>query len=155
MFYCDSCEERRELYDPTYYCEECHYVAHVHCQLSEILPILEEQFLLCKLGETKLEMPASVCEDGTGIGACKDLMIKEILGKERDEMEADKPFNGSYSEVFSDVSTDDETEGARTAEQSSLTELDEVEWLTTRLKATKKRLKELEERRAQYVASRS
>ncbi|KAL7167167.1 hypothetical protein ACSBR2_037776 [Camellia fascicularis] len=100
-------------------------------------------------------MPASVCEDGTGIGACKDLMIKEILGKERDEMEADKPFNGSYSEVFSNVSTDDETEGARTAEQSSLTELDEVEWLTTRLKATKKRLKELEERRAQYVASRS
>ncbi|CAL5390910.1 unnamed protein product [Camellia sinensis] len=152
-FICDSCEERRELYDPTYYCEECHYVAHVHCQLSEIFPILEEQFLPCKLGETKLEMSASVCEDGNGIGDCKDLMIEEILGKERDEMESQKRFRGPYGEVFSDVSTDDETEGTRTAEQSSLTELDEVEWLTTRLKATKKRLKELEERRAQYVAS--
>ncbi|CAL5359794.1 unnamed protein product [Camellia sinensis] len=152
-FYCDSCEKRRELYDPTYYCEECHYVAHVQCQLSEIFPILEEQFLPCKLSETKLEMPASVCEDGTGIGACKDLMIEEILGKERDKMEDEKRFRGPYREVFSDVSTDDETEGVRTAEQSSLTELDEVEWLTTRLKATKKRLKELEERRARYVAS--
>ncbi|KAI7989043.1 hypothetical protein LOK49_LG13G01520 [Camellia lanceoleosa] len=152
-FYCDSCEKRRELYDPTYYCEECHYVAHVHCQLSEIFPILEEQFLPCKLGETKLEMPASVCEDGTGIGACKDFMIQEILGKERDKMECEKPFRGPYREDFSNVATDDETEGARTTEQSSLTELDEVEWLTTRLKAAKKRLKELEERRAQYVAS--
>ncbi|GMP62225.1 hypothetical protein CsSME_00026642 [Camellia sinensis var. sinensis] len=89
----------------------------------------------------------------TGIGACKDLMIQEILGNERDEMESEKRFRGPYREVFSDVATDDETEGARTTEQSSLTELDEVEWLTIRLKAAKKRLKELEERRAQYVAS--
>ncbi|CAL5441931.1 unnamed protein product [Camellia sinensis] len=152
-FYCDSCEKRREFYDPTYYCEECHYVAHVHCQLSEIFPILEEQFLLCNPGETKLEMPARVCEDGTGIGACKDLMIEEILGKECDEMEHDKCFREPYRGDFSDVSTDDETEGARIAEQSSLTELDEVEWLTTRIRATKKRLKEGEERRVQYVAS--
>lgn len=28
--YCDACEERR-LADPTYYCEECHFVAHVLC----------------------------------------------------------------------------------------------------------------------------
>ncbi|CAL5441917.1 unnamed protein product [Camellia sinensis] len=36
-FICNSCEQRRELYDPTYYCQavECHCVAHVHCQLSE------------------------------------------------------------------------------------------------------------------------
>ncbi|XP_047329207.1 uncharacterized protein LOC124932594 isoform X2 [Impatiens glandulifera] len=34
-FYCDACEEIRLLSDPTYYCEECHYVAHVRCLISD------------------------------------------------------------------------------------------------------------------------
>ncbi|CAL5409094.1 unnamed protein product [Camellia sinensis] len=35
-FYCDACEERRVLAHPTYYCKDCHYVAHCHCTVSEI-----------------------------------------------------------------------------------------------------------------------
>ncbi|XP_028085367.1 uncharacterized protein LOC114286400 [Camellia sinensis] len=34
-FYCDACEERRVLAHPTYYCKDCHYVAHCHCTVSE------------------------------------------------------------------------------------------------------------------------
>ncbi|KAL7162418.1 hypothetical protein ACSBR2_042829 [Camellia fascicularis] len=43
-FYYDACEERRELARPSYYCRECHYVAHPHCVASEIMHILEEEW---------------------------------------------------------------------------------------------------------------
>ncbi|CAL5443999.1 unnamed protein product [Camellia sinensis] len=44
-FYCDDCEKRRELARPSYYCRECHYVAHPHCVASEIMRILGEEWL--------------------------------------------------------------------------------------------------------------
>lgn len=34
--YCDSCEERRDLLHPSYYCAECHYVTHVHCVRMQV-----------------------------------------------------------------------------------------------------------------------
>ncbi|CAL5439856.1 unnamed protein product [Camellia sinensis] len=34
-FYCDDCEKHRWLPEPSYYCRECHYVAHPHCVASE------------------------------------------------------------------------------------------------------------------------
>ncbi|KAL7195390.1 hypothetical protein ACSBR1_035585 [Camellia fascicularis] len=180
-FYCDACEERRELYERTYYCKECHYVAHVHCLLSEILPILEEEWsLACKLEETKLDISASGCEDNTGISISQVLMIEEIMKEEGTELEgysgADEVEMASSSsrKVFSSVSTGNEVmakgvssvmaskaEGARIARDSSLIEPDEeidvlplkVESQTIELKATERRLKELEERSAQHVAS--
>ncbi|XP_052211320.1 uncharacterized protein LOC127814100 [Diospyros lotus] len=42
-FFCDSCEKRRNLRDPSYYCGECHYVAHVHCVTSEVLRFLQDK----------------------------------------------------------------------------------------------------------------
>ncbi|KAF5940800.1 hypothetical protein HYC85_021967 [Camellia sinensis] len=39
-FYCDTCEERRALADRSYYCAECHYVAHVGCVMSEFLSLV-------------------------------------------------------------------------------------------------------------------
>ncbi|XP_047329016.1 uncharacterized protein LOC124932433 [Impatiens glandulifera] len=33
--YCDACEELRFLNDTTYYCDECHYVSHVRCAISD------------------------------------------------------------------------------------------------------------------------
>ncbi|XP_028056383.1 uncharacterized protein LOC114260454 isoform X1 [Camellia sinensis] len=42
--YCDACEKRRDLPQATYYCEKCHYVAHPHCVVSEIIHILEEKW---------------------------------------------------------------------------------------------------------------
>ncbi|CAL5361400.1 unnamed protein product [Camellia sinensis] len=43
-FYCDDCEKERELNQPSYYCRECHYVAHPLCVASEIMCILEEEW---------------------------------------------------------------------------------------------------------------
>ncbi|KAL7162419.1 hypothetical protein ACSBR2_042830 [Camellia fascicularis] len=43
-FYCDDCEKHRWLPEPSYYCRECHYVAHPHCVASEIMRILEEEW---------------------------------------------------------------------------------------------------------------
>ncbi|CAL5341102.1 unnamed protein product [Camellia sinensis] len=44
-FYCDACEERRELHKRSYYCKESHYVAHPHCVASEIMDVLQEEWL--------------------------------------------------------------------------------------------------------------
>ncbi|CAL5432560.1 unnamed protein product [Camellia sinensis] len=42
--YCDDCKKLRYLIDPTYYCKECHYVAHVECMISKkSLPTTEEE----------------------------------------------------------------------------------------------------------------
>ncbi|KAL3509002.1 hypothetical protein ACH5RR_028403 [Cinchona calisaya] len=42
-FYCNACEERRDLAESTYYCAACHFVAHVHCVFSEIIPHLQDK----------------------------------------------------------------------------------------------------------------
>ncbi|KAF7153130.1 hypothetical protein RHSIM_Rhsim01G0074100 [Rhododendron simsii] len=55
-FYCDICEEHRYLLDPTYYCEECHFVSHVHCAIatSEEMDVLVEEWPMpFKLKEIK------------------------------------------------------------------------------------------------------
>ncbi|CAL5423508.1 unnamed protein product [Camellia sinensis] len=44
-FYCDACEERRDLALPTYYCKDgCQFVAHPHCVVPEIIHSLEEEW---------------------------------------------------------------------------------------------------------------
>ncbi|CAL5423498.1 unnamed protein product [Camellia sinensis] len=44
-FYCDACEKRKDLAQPTYYCKVgCQFVAHPHCVVSEIIQILEEEW---------------------------------------------------------------------------------------------------------------
>ncbi|KAI7987946.1 hypothetical protein LOK49_LG13G01522 [Camellia lanceoleosa] len=49
--YCDVCEQLRYLPDPTYYCSECHFVAHIHCMISEeeALALGEESFVVGQL----------------------------------------------------------------------------------------------------------
>ncbi|KAG5564074.1 hypothetical protein RHGRI_000296 [Rhododendron griersonianum] len=74
-FYCDICEETRELVDSTYYCVECHFVSHVHCAFSElntwdrfcfvhqeIHVFMEEWSLPFKLEEFKLDMSSNLSE---------------------------------------------------------------------------------------------
>ncbi|XP_059669549.1 uncharacterized protein LOC132314743 [Cornus florida] len=39
-FVCDACEQERKPGQSVYHCEECHFVAHVYCGVSEILPTL-------------------------------------------------------------------------------------------------------------------
>ncbi|KAL3497553.1 hypothetical protein ACH5RR_040285 [Cinchona calisaya] len=40
-FYCYACEEIRDPDDPTYYCKDCPFVAHLHCVMSEIVYHIE------------------------------------------------------------------------------------------------------------------
>ncbi|CAL5441943.1 unnamed protein product [Camellia sinensis] len=154
-FYCDACEERRHLYEPTYYCEECHYVAHVHCLLPEIFPVLGAY----KFGETKLDMSTS----------SKALTIEEMVEEEEGVDEQEVAMATSSSRMaFPSVSTDNSSmvvsqkmQGARVDEDSFLIELDKeivelrlkAEWLAKKLKATKRRKKQVEEGSAEHVAS--
>ncbi|CAL5441909.1 unnamed protein product [Camellia sinensis] len=142
-FYCDTCEEMRYLEEPTYYCEECHYVAHVHCLLAEIFPMLGAY----KFGETKLDMSTS----------SKALTIEEMVEEEEgvDEQEVDMA-TGSSRKAFPSVSTDNSSMvaskkmlGARFDGDSFLIELDKeivelrskAEWLAKKLKATREKNK--------------
>lgn len=59
-FYCDVCEKPRYLPNPTYYCAECHFVAHVSCMIYEDdLPALGEEPCLVVELEREIEI-----EDG-------------------------------------------------------------------------------------------
>ncbi|CAL5420932.1 unnamed protein product [Camellia sinensis] len=51
-FYCDACEKRSDLAQPTYYCEVgCQFVAHPHCVVSEREKRQQKDNLLLKLHE--------------------------------------------------------------------------------------------------------
>ncbi|XP_047325179.1 uncharacterized protein LOC124928968 [Impatiens glandulifera] len=68
-FYCDACEELRLLPDPTYYCEECHYVAHVRCLISD------EEVLALGKELVDLSLDVSISTEGS---------VEEGLSKESD-----------------------------------------------------------------------
>ncbi|CAL5436879.1 unnamed protein product [Camellia sinensis] len=50
VYYCDACEQRRHIFDRTYYCAECHFVSHVDCDpvASEVVESLETESFLAK-----------------------------------------------------------------------------------------------------------
>ncbi|XP_021295998.1 uncharacterized protein LOC110425413 [Herrania umbratica] len=37
-YYCDACEEERNSNHSAYICEECNYIMHIHCVMSEVEP---------------------------------------------------------------------------------------------------------------------
>ncbi|KAH7859502.1 hypothetical protein Vadar_001944 [Vaccinium darrowii] len=61
-FYCNVCEELTDLFDPTYYCVDCHFVSHVHCAFSEEMHVLVEEWSL----PFKLEESLSSADEATG-----------------------------------------------------------------------------------------
>ncbi|GMQ04767.1 hypothetical protein CsSME_00050088 [Camellia sinensis var. sinensis] len=144
----------RYLEEPTYYCEECHYVAHVHCLLPEIFPMLGAY----KFGETKLDMST----------ISKVLTIEEMVEEEEGVVEQEVDMATSSSrKAFPSVSTDNSSmaaskkmQGARVDGDSFLVELDKeivelrskAEWLAEKLKATKGRVKQVEEGSVEHVA---
>ncbi|CAL5359800.1 unnamed protein product [Camellia sinensis] len=89
-FYCDACEERRNLYDRSYFCAEpeCHFVAHIKCLISEILPLLEEEWSLAsKIVKQKsdkevisslVEEPVPVAGVSVGIEAMENPTLAEL-----------------------------------------------------------------------------
>ncbi|XVE68397.1 hypothetical protein DITRI_Ditri09bG0065000 [Diplodiscus trichospermus] len=38
-FYCDMCEKKRNTEHHIYYCEECNYIGHIDCAISEVLEV--------------------------------------------------------------------------------------------------------------------
>ncbi|XP_059656815.1 uncharacterized protein LOC132303536 isoform X3 [Cornus florida] len=65
-YYCDVCEELRNLWEPTYYCKDCHYVAHTSCAFHEIL------FLL------GMEWPLALDEEIVNLQAKVDSLISKV-----------------------------------------------------------------------------
>ncbi|GFS43950.1 hypothetical protein Acr_00g0087910 [Actinidia rufa] len=134
-FYCDACEESRELFDTTYYyCEECHLVAHVHCVVFEGLRVLKEEWSLgFKLEETNLYTSSSVRnENNASKGGSKSLMIlEETTGEEENKARED----------FSLIELDEE-----------ITMLEEtVKCLDEQIRQVKTRLKVLKDRRDKHL----
>ncbi|XP_062079872.1 uncharacterized protein LOC133784592 [Humulus lupulus] len=55
-FYCDICEKERNPNFRVYCCNDCDYVAHIHCLLSEIMKVIKEDsndVKLMSLGESR------------------------------------------------------------------------------------------------------
>uniref|UniRef100_A0A5B7A6T8 Phorbol-ester/DAG-type domain-containing protein n=1 Tax=Davidia involucrata TaxID=16924 RepID=A0A5B7A6T8_DAVIN len=121
-FHCSVCEEKRDISHPTYYyCAECHYIAHVHCVVSEVVHLLEEEWsLACKLGDTKLDTPTNVLKENT-----TDEMVRDISGSSLIELD-----DAEIEELPTEVET--ETEGFRTEVE---VEEAKLETLKTELKA--------------------
>ncbi|CAL5355878.1 unnamed protein product [Camellia sinensis] len=120
--YCDDCEELRYLIDPTYYCKECHYVAHVECMISkgckfsleDVFLLGEESVVVGQLGVMGLEGSSKVVKE--------DLNKQGMEKKEAIHQESD------------------------TGELINLAELDkEIESLTAKLEA-------LKQKRARYTS---
>lgn len=99
--YCDVCEEQRLLRDPTYYCQECHYVAHIHCLIFEVISYLQERETAAKeLNKLKLDALATndVCADSekvdeVGAGKVDEQIVTQdsdsvLLAKVEDEIAA-------------------------------------------------------------------
>ncbi|XP_058227178.1 uncharacterized protein LOC131335711 isoform X2 [Rhododendron vialii] len=58
----DEGENAEYLFDPTYYCEECHFVSHVHCAIAtseEMRILMEEWPMAFNLEEIKLGMSSN------------------------------------------------------------------------------------------------
>ncbi|XAR70493.1 hypothetical protein NMG60_11027360 [Bertholletia excelsa] len=83
-FYCDACEQRRNLYARSYYCAEpgCHFVAHLECVISEVLHLLEEEWSLVREHRDELEMSDIVNNNNDGEGVISSLIEQPHAGFE-------------------------------------------------------------------------
>ncbi|KAF7126545.1 hypothetical protein RHSIM_Rhsim11G0053300 [Rhododendron simsii] len=101
--YCDVCEETRELVHPTYYCEECHFVSHVHCAYSEEMHVLVEEWdLPFKLDEQKGPELGSLsrADEATGVSAGeRDLGRAGIAGNHCSLIELDEEIAVRNGEI--------------------------------------------------------
>ncbi|KAK9275858.1 hypothetical protein L1049_023131 [Liquidambar formosana] len=122
--YCDSCGKERDPKHAVYYCADCHFVAHIGCVISEVLPSLIA-------GQESSVRPKKVVikPKGTALGATAGDEVTAISAS------ATLPSSENVEVVVS------------TAVEPSLAKLDEeIAKLHVDLEA-------LEGKRAQYVAS--
>ncbi|CAL5420078.1 unnamed protein product [Camellia sinensis] len=144
-FYCDTCEERRALADRSYYCAECHYVAHVGCVMSEFLSLVGVKYnILAGMPEDpKLETSTVLVKGNTDkVVSSRSLMIEETE-QERANLEINAEANETASffaklilstptgnekatREFSTVSTSEDTQNREaTMSSAALNELGE------------------------------
>ncbi|XP_059640958.1 uncharacterized protein LOC132283083 [Cornus florida] len=140
-FYCGLCKERRNLFEPTYYCVECqgdgrHYVAHFDCMISEILRALEEEWALTRNpGDKELETSTD-----------------HVVKKNIEEMVSSSDVVITKMESSDEGATTEKVEVGDT-KTPALVELDnEILVLRREIEAQKAKLEALEERRAQLHA---
>ncbi|XP_059655095.1 uncharacterized protein LOC132302262 [Cornus florida] len=131
-YYCDVCEQMRELKEPTYYCEDCHYVAHTGCVFHEILPLLRKGWPLAPHEEIAREEIVMVQAKVYALNMKKKSLLDEI-DQIYAEVHSIDDFTGSM---------DNETERL---EQKVDAVTKELETVITRL------MDELKERQPQHI----
>ncbi|KAA8521021.1 hypothetical protein F0562_011691 [Nyssa sinensis] len=134
-FYCSVCEEKRDLSDPSYYCPECHYIAHVHCVFSGVIHLLKEEWSLAwENGGTELDTPTNVVKEDT------DEMVRDVSSSslvELDHEEIEKLPTKEETEIEK-LHTEVEVEEAKL--EALKTEVEEQEAKVTVLKTKFKAL---------------
>ncbi|XP_059631013.1 uncharacterized protein LOC132273922 [Cornus florida] len=148
-YYCDLCEKRRKYRDPTYYCEECHYVAHLSCVFDEIRPSLEREWSLAE--DEEIIMPQIEVDVLTAKLETLKTKLDELKEKRAQhisdyqvwvvEMEIKKAF---LSATIDDLAI------AKVDEEIIMLQA-EVDPLTAKLETLTTKLDELKEKRAQHI----
>ncbi|KAA8521022.1 hypothetical protein F0562_011690 [Nyssa sinensis] len=134
-FYCSVCEEKRDLSDPSYYCAECHYIAHFHCVFSEVIHLLkEERSLAWENGGTELDTPINVVKEDTD-EMVRDVSSSSLVELDHEEIEKLPPKEETEIEELHR-----EVEVEETKLEALKTEVEEQEAKVTVLKTKFKAL---------------
>lgn len=83
-FYCDACEEERDLLLPIYHCADCHFVAEIKCVMSKIKLLLKGEYGDVELRSTLGHSGKLICQNTTKIMRKKErvkttLTVYDIL----------------------------------------------------------------------------
>ncbi|XP_059631024.1 uncharacterized protein LOC132273932 isoform X2 [Cornus florida] len=155
-YYCDICEKRRGYHHPTYYCEECHYVAHLSCVYDEIHPSLEREWSLAE--DEEIIMLQAEVDVLTATLETLKTKLDELKGKCAQhisdyqvgivEMEIKKAFLSATIDDPAIAKVDEEIIMLQ-AEVDPLTA--KLETLAAKLKTLTTKLDELKEIRKQHI----
>ncbi|GMN58285.1 hypothetical protein TIFTF001_027382 [Ficus carica] len=91
QYCCDVCEEEVDQQFRIYYCEDCKYIAHIHCLTSEIMKAIKEDTkggVLRALGEDRWdEFDVESISDQTEANTKEELTLKDIMDSITDPAE--------------------------------------------------------------------
>ncbi|XP_059629574.1 uncharacterized protein LOC132272440, partial [Cornus florida] len=121
-YYCDVCEELRELRESTYYCKDCHYVAHTSCVFHEILPLLEGESGWRTCGEEIIKLQAKEYALIMKIEILTTMLNKL---KENRELHVREYQIGLTEAETGNASTDQKTFASAVSDHPVITKLDE------------------------------
>ncbi|PON98291.1 Zinc finger-domain containing protein, partial [Trema orientale] len=82
-YYCDVCEAERDPRIRMYYCDQCKFLSHVHCVISEIVNVLKGDLSDVKLktvGEDVWKLPREIVGEENEQGRPR-LTLKDLIDK--------------------------------------------------------------------------